>query len=98
MQYGRRKARRESTLEARAVKWARSNGIVVAKLKECSGMPDRIFFTPNKPLIIEFKKHGEKPEELQSWYLTTLMKAGYKVGWCDTWEGFIEAMRKAGVK
>jgi hypothetical protein len=94
----RSKARRESALESRAVKWARTRGIIVAKLTECAGVPDRIFFLPKKPLIIEFKKHGEEPETLQNWYLGTLLDVGYTVGWCDEWKGFLEIMKKRGVQ
>jgi hypothetical protein len=86
--------RRESDLEARCVKWARFKGVVVAKLKEVDGIPDRIFFLPYAPLIIEFKARGEVPKALQSWYLTTLKEAGYCTAHCDTWEEFQELWRK----
>ena len=94
----RSKGRRETALESRAVKWARTRGIVVAKLKECAGVPDRIFFLPKRPLIVEFKKHSEEPEELQNWYLDKLLKDGYTVGWCDEWEGFLHIMKQRGVE
>lgn len=95
------KGRRESALEARCVKWARYKKAIVAKLKECDGVPDRIFFLPNSvALIIEFKAKDERPEELQSWYLKTLTNYGFTVAYCDTWEGFQElwerAMRQSG--
>jgi len=90
--------RREAALEARCVKYARFQGIVVAKLKEVDGIPDRIFFLPKKPLIIEFKAKSEVPEELQSWYLKTLKKAGYRVAACDTWEEFQELWKKCSLK
>ena len=72
------------------MKFARASGVVVAKLKEVDGIPDRIFFTPRRPLIVEFKAKDETPEELQSWYLKTLKAAGYRTAACDTWEEFQE--------
>jgi hypothetical protein len=77
-------------LESWAVKYARSRGVVVAKLTQLDGVPDRIFFAPGgRPLIIEFKARGEKPGELQQWYLKKLMDDGYRVAWCDTKEKFL---------
>jgi hypothetical protein len=84
--------RRESALESKAVKYARSRGVVVAKLTQLDGVPDRIFFVPGgRPLIIEFKARGEKPEELQAWYLQNLKEDGYRAVFVDTWEKFLEA-------
>jgi hypothetical protein len=94
----RSKDRRETVLESRAVKWARTRGIVVAKLTECAGIPDRIFFLPERPLLVEFKKRGEEPEALQNWYLGALLDRGYTVGWCDEWEGFLHIMKQRGVE
>ena len=102
--YRRAKAKRESALESRAVKWARARRIVVAKLTECAGVPDRIFFLPEwrtrrgRPLIIEFKRRGEKPEELQEWYLAKLLEDGFDVGWVDDFDAFIAAMKERGVE
>lgn len=91
--------RRESPLEAWAVRQARSRGIVVAKLTECVGVPDRIFFLPGgQPEIIEFKAKDEVPEKLQSWYLKTLKGAGYWVSYCDSRKKFIALMNRRGVK
>lgn len=92
--------RRESVLEAWAVnKWARPRGIVVAKLSEVAGIPDRIFFVPGgKPIIIEFKKEGKTGKNLQEytqpWYLKTLIAAGYRAYTCDTKEQFLEIMKR----
>ena len=84
--------RRESPLEARACRWARARGIVTAKLTLCNGVPDRIFFLPGSPLIIEFKGRGIEPipGSIQEWHLKALRKAGYKAVWCDTWDKFEE--------
>jgi hypothetical protein len=91
--------RKESALEQWCVKWARSRGIVVAKLTELSGVPDRIFFTPKgRPLIVEFKKRNEKPDPLQEYYLKKLLDDGYHVGWCEARDGFLTAMKERGVK
>lgn len=91
--------RRESALESTAVRWARDRGIVVAKLTELVGVPDRIFFVPGgKPLIIEFKARRNEPSETQAWYLDTLRAAGYDAHSCDTKEKFLTLMKKAGVE
>ena len=93
------KKRRESATESYCVKWARSRGIVVAKLTECNGVPDRVFFVPGgSPLIIEFKAKGLVPERLQTWYLDALTAAGYTAHWCDTKNYFIALMKKMGVE
>lgn len=87
--------RRESALESWAVKWARLRGIVVAKLKELVGVPDRVFFVPGgSPIIVEFKAKNEIPEALQTWYLKTLKKHGYRIYTCDTKERFLEIMKE----
>ena len=87
--------RRESALESKAVKYARSHGVVVAKLTQLDGVPDRIFFVPGgKPLIVEFKARGEKPGELQQWYLKKLKEDGYRAVFVETWEQFLELMEK----
>jgi hypothetical protein len=83
------KKRREGVLEARCVKLARLHGVLVAKLTELDGVPDRIFFFPSgRPWIIEFKARDEEPVELQAWYLNELQTIGYNVAWCDTYEEF----------
>lgn len=92
-------ARRESTLEAWAVKWARARDIVVAKLTGCDGVPDRIFFVPGgAPVVGEFKaegKRGRKLQELtQPWYLAKLQADGYKAYCWDTKEKFLETMKE----
>lgn len=92
------KGRRESRLEARCVKFARASGVVVAKMTECVGVPDRVFFTPGGPLVVEFKAKDEVPEELQNWYLRTLRAAGYRTAACDTWEEFQELWKSATSK
>lgn len=92
-------ARRESVLESWTIKWARVRGIVVAKLTQVDGIPDRIFFVPGgSPIIIEFKRIGKLgkglQEHTQPWYLTTLIAAGYRTYTCDTKEQFLEIMKE----
>jgi hypothetical protein len=90
--------RRESPLEATAVKWARARNIVVAKLTEVVGIPDRIFFVPGgRPVVIEFKAAKKKPAALQAYYLETLKAAGYYAAYCDTKEKFLALMETYGV-
>jgi hypothetical protein len=87
--------RREAALEAWCVKWARSREIVVAKLKELDGVPDRVFFIPGgSPVIIEFKALKKKLEAVQSWYMKKLQKDGYRIYRCDTKQVFLELMEK----
>jgi hypothetical protein len=93
--------RRESPLEARAVRWARWRGIVTAKLTGCDGIPDRVFFVPGgRPVVGEFKaegagSHGTRATT-QPWYLEKLRADGYDAHKWDTWEKFIEAMKGRG--
>jgi hypothetical protein len=95
--------RRESVLEDWAVnRWARPRGIVVAKLKELDGIPDRIFFVPGGVAIIgEFKRKGVKgkglQEKTQPWYLNRLKELGYRAYCWDTKEEFLKTMKEAGL-
>ena len=92
------KGRRESALESWCVKWARARGVVVAKLTECAGIPDRVFFVPGgRPLIVEFKAVGLKPEELQSWYLRMLFNNCYIAVHIDSKEAFMKLMNRYSV-
>lgn len=91
--------RRESVLESWAIKWARVRGIIVAKLTQVDGIPDRIFFVPGgSPIIVEFKRIGKLGKELQEhtqpWYLSALIAAGYRTYTCDTNEQFLEIMKE----
>lgn len=91
--------RRESALESWAVSWARFRGIIVAKLKDLDGIPDRIFFVPGgAPIIVEFKAEGKVggglQEETQPWYLAKLKEYGYKVCYCETKDEFRQLMKR----
>ncbi len=91
------KRQHETALEQWCVKWARSRGIVVAKLKECDGIPDRIFFVPGGlPVIGEFKAEGRRGRNLQErtqpWYLEKLTADGYSAHCWDTRKAFLYTM------
>lgn len=91
-------ARRESYLEAWCVKLARAKGIVVAKLTEVDGIPDRIFFFPGEPEIVEFKQPKKRGTGLQAktqpWYRKQLTEAGYRVTYCETREQFLQLLKE----
>lgn len=96
-------ARRESALESWAVAWARFRSIVVAKLTEVAGIPDRIFFMPaGVPVLIEFKRLGKVGKGLQAdtqpWYRKKLLSQGYRVYQCDSKEQFKRIMKENGVE
>ncbi len=81
------------------MRWARTRGIVVAKLTQVDGIPDRIFFVPGgSPVIVEFKApsvHGRALQALtQPWYAATLIAAGYVVQQCDSRAQFLEVMKE----
>ncbi len=91
--------RLESSLESWACAWARFRGIVVAKLTQCNGIPDRIFFVPGgTPIIIEFKRLGKRGKKLQEatqpWYVEELKRNGYWAYFCETKEQFREIMKE----
>ena len=93
--------RRESRFKAECVKWARARGVPVAKLTECVGIPDAIFFVPGGvPLVPEFKdpNGGGEPSPQQSWYLVRLRQLGYDVVLMDSRARFVAAMTAKGVR
>jgi hypothetical protein len=93
------KHRREARLKAWAVAKARWWGIVVAKMTDCDGIPDSIFFVPGgRPIVVEFKEEGETgaglQEATQPWYHAKLKELGYRMYRCDTKEAFLKVMEK----
>ena len=97
----KRCGRRESTLEAWCVKWARARKVQVSKNTECAGMPDRTFYVPGgRPLVPEFKRPSGKgePSPAQVWHMERLREQGYDAPLIDSKEGFVAAMAKKGVK
>jgi hypothetical protein len=78
----------ETELEKKVCRWAKQNGVLQSKLKieGRRGWPDRAFWLPGGPLMIEFKRAGEEPTKLQHYIHTSLRKQGYDVRWTDNYE------------
>ena len=82
-------------LEAWCCRQARTKGIVVSKLTDPTGIPDRCFWCMNgSPLIVEFKVPGGEATQLQLYYLSKLKKAGYRTAIVTTKEGFMELLNE----
>jgi hypothetical protein len=97
----RRGSRRESTLEAWCVKWARARGVQVSKNTELAGIPDRTFWVPGgRPLVPEFKRPDGKsePSPAQVWHMKKLHKMGYDSPLVESRDGFIRLMAEKGVR
>jgi hypothetical protein len=83
-------------VENPCVKEAKNLGVRVLKLNTMGNRswPDRCFWIPGgKPLIIEFKKPGEKPTPLQRDTIDYLIRIGYDVHVIDTKEQGIALIR-----
>jgi hypothetical protein len=80
--------RLESYSENQTVAWARRRGVLTTKLKieGQAGWPDRAFWLPGAPVIIEFKRRGKKPRKLQVYIMNKLRALGYDVIWTDNEE------------
>lgn len=60
------------------------------------GYPDRVFLIPGgRPLLIEFKRPGEVPRDLQAHIHKRLRKLGYQVEVHDDWRDAFEAVKQA---
>lgn len=60
------------------------------------GWPDRLFLIPGgRPLLIEFKRPGEKPDPLQEHRLATLKALGYDATWHNTVDGALLELAQA---
>lgn len=93
------KRRTESSLEARCVKWARMRGVLVSKLTDPTGAPDRAFWVPGgKALLVEFKDPRGAPASLQSFYQEAFRSAGYSVTVVRTQTHFRDLMKVHGVE
>lgn len=82
--------RAESKIESHAVKKGESLGAEVRKVtyQGRNGSPDRWFFFPKgQLLIIELKRAGEKPRDIQKHEMNVLRKKGFYVAWADSIEG-----------
>lgn len=63
---------------------------------QSTGYPDRIFFlTGGRPLLIEFKRPGEKPRPKQAYVLNELGRLGYLVTVCTSVRGACRAVDDA---
>jgi len=89
----------ESTVERRACARALGElGVANYKLAGAGqrGKPDRLFLIPGgRPLLIEFKKVGEKPDPLQRQDHKILRLLGYDVVVCDDADDALNHIRKA---
>lgn len=87
----------ESRIEREAcVKVKTELGIESLKLKGLRGYPDRIFLIPGgRPLLIEFKRPGERPRPDQQLRIHQLQDLGYHVEVHDTVESAFAAVRYA---
>lgn len=84
----------ESSVESRSVKYAKSLGCVVYKLRVRSA-PDRIFILPGRDtfFFVEFKKLGKDPEPHQVREHKKLRDKGLSVYVIDTFEDFKMALQ-----
>ncbi len=93
----RRRAPLESPIERKVVKKAFEDlAVRSTKLNTRSdtGWPDRIFWLPTTPFLIEFKRPGKAPGKKQDHVHGMLRKLGYDVEWHDTFDGAMNAIVK----
>lgn len=86
----------ERVAEERAVREAMILGVRSIKLtpRGQRGHADRLFWVPGgRPLLVEFKREGEKPRVLQAHRHDTLRKAGYEVMVATDWRPVAERIR-----
>lgn len=81
----------ERQIENAVVRYAEGNGWLVRKMlyPNRRGCPDRWFFHPKRngrPLVIEFKRPGEKPRKDQEREIARLRDAGIEVHVIDSSE------------
>lgn len=86
----------ESYIERRTCELALELGVDNTKLQKATGYPDRIFWVPGgKPVLIEFKRPGEEPSEIQEYIGDLLRRLGYQVEVCDNVDDAIKIIIKA---
>ncbi len=68
----------ESTIQARIIKWLKSEGYFVTKLIQTStnGIPDLIAIRDGKTVFIEVKRPGRNAEPLQLYRIEELVSKG----------------------
>jgi hypothetical protein len=85
----------ESSVERKVKKWADGRGILTTKLPIGGGWPDRAFwFDGGRVALVEFKRFGGEPTELQFYRLEQLRSLGYMVFWTDEADAAIEFLKK----
>ena len=80
---------RESTLEAKIVKYCRENGILTYKFSSPShrGVPDRVMMKDGKVMFLEVKAPGKRPTALQLHEIEMIRKSGVFATWADNYLG-----------
>lgn len=77
---------RESTIERKAVAFAKSLGFLCFKFTSPGqkGVPDRVFISrAGAVLFLEFKREGAKPTPLQRRMMEKLRRQNVAAGWTD---------------
>ena len=83
----------DAVCEAALARW----GVLNLKLnvRSNTGWPDRIFWLPCRPLLIEFKRPGEAPEPKQTFIHAQLIARGYDVQTHSDKEEALSAIKAA---
>lgn len=70
------------------------------KLFGVVGIPDRMVILPKEKIgFIELKRPGERPRQVQYWWIRRLRNLGFLAGWSDTKESvdkFLELLESEG--
>jgi hypothetical protein len=72
----------EKDIEKPVVKFARTLGLMVTKMRLLgeAGFPDDVIWLPGGvPLLLEFKRPGEKTDPIQDHIIGRLRRLGYRV-------------------
>src|SRR5579863_9259583 len=90
----------EGRLLSRVTSHARSLSLTVMRLAfrtgVAGGWPDLLLFIPGgRPLLLEFKRPGQRPTPLQQHRLETLNELGYNATWCDSFDQACAAITQA---
>ena len=83
---------KESALEDRCMEYLVAHGGYHTKLHHGQGHPDRLM-AYNSLALIEFKRQGEKPRELQQEVHKMWEMAGARVYTVDSFDGFLRVLR-----
>lgn len=78
----------EAQVIAKVTRWCRAHGIKYQRMAlqpgASRGFPDMVFLVPGgKPLLVEFKRPGKKPNKFQTHTLDQLKELGYAAFWSD---------------